>query len=488
MGFLVKLDSEERRKQRLFLKKHASQDIKKFDPKFLRAFSDVDSSEVAEETLGRVQRNSRWSQGQQKRKNRQRRDVLEDIPDPVDPDFEDLEKVIPSEVKDNVEAFVNEEEMRAIDDKITTLSDELEGLETVSSTSATSLAPGNDSLISHDMTDVDSSQLGHGCRATETSVDCTEEVYQDPHAWKVSKTAIDDQIRRLRHQLYVLKHVRKHLRNTRPNTLVTLEDYDYPESGESGFGPDFSSLDEILSNSGDHSSFAAEVSDFRDSSQRKIFPLDTGTHAGTLFINVEDTGQDSPNNKTNHRDEGEATFTEDREDVFEDVGSAEIDYDHIGMTPIAVDESSEVVIHSPAAVDESSEVVIQEGEDIIYGRDYDVDSDRGYSHSKNYMSGRRRSKGKKEKFDVFHHSSYNKARNKNRNKKNNRKNDDNDTTLDINGVRISSSDILSGRGRSESTLQFQFYPARESVPGRRQPSVIDNETSPTQPICWCDKK
>ena len=35
----------------------------------------------------------------------------------------------PGDVKDPVDAFVSEEEMRAIDDKIITLADELEGLE-----------------------------------------------------------------------------------------------------------------------------------------------------------------------------------------------------------------------------------------------------------------------------------------------------------------------------------------------------------------------
>lgn len=48
-------------------------------------------------------------------------------------------------------------------------------------------------------------KLRHGCRATGTSVDCTDEVYRDPHAWKMSKEAIDDKIRRLRHQLFMMK-------------------------------------------------------------------------------------------------------------------------------------------------------------------------------------------------------------------------------------------------------------------------------------------
>ncbi|XP_064106457.1 uncharacterized protein LOC135215549 isoform X2 [Macrobrachium nipponense] len=183
MGFLVKLDSEERRKQRLFLKKHVTQDLKKYDPKFLKAFSDVDSSEVAEETLGRVQRNSRWFNGSQRRKNRHRRSSIMDAPtfdddvvyDRIEEEEETEEDDETGIAKDEVDAFVSEEEMRAIDDKITTLADELQGLETVSSTSAT-VAPGNQSVPDHSTFGSDPVHLEHGCRATETSVDCTDEV------------------------------------------------------------------------------------------------------------------------------------------------------------------------------------------------------------------------------------------------------------------------------------------------------------------------
>lgn len=47
--------------------------------------------------------------------------------------------------------------------------------------------------------------IRHGCRVTGASVDCTDDVYHDPHAWKLSKFVIDQQIRRLRHQLIVMK-------------------------------------------------------------------------------------------------------------------------------------------------------------------------------------------------------------------------------------------------------------------------------------------
>lgn len=45
----------------------------------------------------------------------------------------------------------------------------------------------------------------HGCRVTGSTVGCADDVYRDPQAWRLSKVAIDHQIRRLRHQLIVMK-------------------------------------------------------------------------------------------------------------------------------------------------------------------------------------------------------------------------------------------------------------------------------------------
>lgn len=51
MGYLVRLDSAERRKQRTFLKKHLTQDLRTFNTKFIKVFSDVNSQELLEESM-----------------------------------------------------------------------------------------------------------------------------------------------------------------------------------------------------------------------------------------------------------------------------------------------------------------------------------------------------------------------------------------------------------------------------------------------------
>lgn len=471
MGFLVKLDSVERRKQRLFLKKHVSQDLKKYDPKFLKAFSDVDSSEVAEETLGRVQRNSRWFHGHHRRKNRYRRstlDSLTEMEDEMDYEEEEVAEEVEEEEeesgdsKDTVDVFVSEEEMRAIDDKIITLADELEGLETVSSTSATSLASGNQSFSDPPEIGIDSTQPEHGCRATETSVDCTDEVYQDPHAWKLSKAAIDDQIRRLRHQLFVLKDVRKHLRNSRPDSMG---DYDYDVSAGSDLAQNFNTLDvsHILTLGEGHSTPPTENENHLNSD--------------IPYTSVNNIYRNNTFNVSDHRtDDTEAHTESPTDDEYDEDTTENIEYEYqTDATPFAEEE-------------ETPEGVVQEGEEIIIGRDYDVDGSQSYRNIKNYMAERRRPKGRKDKFDIFRDTSQAKHRNKHRSRKNNRRVTDNETAMELDGSKPSSVDEHPARGQSQPTSQFQFYPIRESVPVHGQPSTIDNETAPKQPICWCDKR
>ncbi|XP_066967567.1 extracellular sulfatase Sulf-1 isoform X4 [Macrobrachium rosenbergii] len=462
MGFLVKLDSEERRKQRLFLKKHVTQDLKKYDPKFLKAFSDVDSSEVAEETLGRVQRNSRWFHGSQRRKNRHRRSSIMDAPtfdddvvyDGIEEEEEAEEDDDTSIAKDEVDAFVSEEEMRAIDDKITTLADELQGLETVSSTSAT-VAPGNQSVPDHSTFGSDPVHLEHGCRATETSVDCTDEVYLDPHAWKVSKAAIDDQIRRLRHQLFVLKDVRKHLRNTRPDSIGSEGDYDYEDNHE-----DYSDLDVRRILDENRSMPSTEGSGYVDKQQE--------------HKQFDEHIEPVPHNVSVHMIEESVVNTE---SPF--VG----EYDRDSSEGMDYEDSTET---TPITMEMDSFGGIVPGEDIIIGRDYDLGI-RGHK-DRNYIHGRKRPKSKKDKFDIFRDTPH-KNRNKNRNKKNGRKHDENETALELDGVKPSLVEDPTQRGHLEPASQFEFYPSRGSLPSHGQSSPIaDNETTPKQPICWCDKR
>ncbi|XP_068232834.1 extracellular sulfatase Sulf-1 [Palaemon carinicauda] len=462
MGFLVKLDSEERRKQRLFLKKHVTQDLKKYDPKFLKAFSDVDSSEVAEETLGRVQRNSRWLHGSQRKRNRHRRSSIMEVPafdddvvyDEIEED-EGTEEDVTRTSKDEVNAFVSEEEMRAIDDKIITLADELQGLETVSSTSAT-VAPGNQSLPDHSTFDSDPAHLEHGCRATETSVDCTDEVYLDPHAWKVSKAAIDDQIRRLRHQLFVLKDVRKHLRNTRPESVESEGDYAYEDNHE-----DYSDLD--VSRILDEVHSITEGSGYVERQQDRIEHTHFDGPIGTVHHNVSEYMTEELLANTESPFDGE----------YDDDSSEGLDYEDSTETTMTEEMGS------------LAEIV--PGEDIVIGRDYDVEETRGH-RDKNYIHGKRVTKGRKDKFDIFRNTPH-KNRNKNRNRKNGKKQYESETPVTADGRNPSLVEDPTQRGHLEPASQFEFYPSRGSLPSHGQSSPIaDNETTPKQPICWCDKR
>nr|XP_053644640.1 uncharacterized protein LOC128697155 [Cherax quadricarinatus] len=126
--------------------------------------------------------------------------------------------------EDVVDTFVIEEEIRDIDVTIDSLYDELESLENVSSSTATSDAAANVSALAASPTDLTPVDIRHGCRVTGTSVDCTDNVYHDPHAWRLSKVAIDQQIRRLRHQLFVMKDIRKHLQDSRPDSVTDEDD------------------------------------------------------------------------------------------------------------------------------------------------------------------------------------------------------------------------------------------------------------------------
>ncbi|XP_063850831.1 extracellular sulfatase Sulf-1-like isoform X2 [Scylla paramamosain] len=207
MGYLVRLDSAERRKQRTFLKKHLTQDLRTFNTKFIKVFSDVDSQELMEQSLLHVSGRKMLLPRSHHTSARQRRSTR---PEQVGAGHME---------EDVVDAFVKDEEIRDLDVTINTLSDELESLESniaatvVSANTSTSLPESHESLR-------------HGCRVTGSTVGCTDDVYRDPQAWRLSKVAIDQQIRRLRHQLIVMKDIRKHLRDARPDSLREYDDYE----------------------------------------------------------------------------------------------------------------------------------------------------------------------------------------------------------------------------------------------------------------------
>ena len=54
-------------------------------------------------------------------------------------------------------------------------------------------------------------------------VNCNETVYVDKAAWRSTRTIVNQQIRRLRSQLYELKEIRSHLKAKRPNNTVFAE-------------------------------------------------------------------------------------------------------------------------------------------------------------------------------------------------------------------------------------------------------------------------
>ncbi|XP_064106458.1 uncharacterized protein LOC135215550 [Macrobrachium nipponense] len=160
------------------------------------------------------------------------------------------------------------------------------------------------------------------------------------------------------------------------------------------------------------------------------------------------------------------------------------EYDGDSSEGVDYEDSTET---TPITVEMDSFGGIVPGEDIIIGRDYDLEGIRGHK-DRNYIHGRRRSKGKKEKFDIFRDTPH-KNRNKNRNKKNGRKQEiQNETALELDGVKPSLVEDPTERGHLEPASQFEFYPSRGSLPSHGQSSPIaDNETTPKQPICWCDK-
>ncbi|KAK4299697.1 hypothetical protein Pmani_028044 [Petrolisthes manimaculis] len=221
MGYLVKLDSAERRKQRMFLKKHVTQDLRKIGAKFIKVFNDVDSSEFMETNVrmpGNI--HPRYLNTRRRRRSIGSEGVIGPMHEGY-PQYDNSDE-------DEVDAFVKDEEIRDLEVTIDSISDELESLESVSN----SAGSGNLSLLVTTPTGEKVEGVHAGCRVRGSAVNCTNDVYHNPQAWRISKDAIDQQIRRLRHQLVVMKDIRKHLRAARPDSMNNTEEYsDYEDEG-----------------------------------------------------------------------------------------------------------------------------------------------------------------------------------------------------------------------------------------------------------------
>ncbi|XP_021924162.1 extracellular sulfatase SULF-1 homolog isoform X2 [Zootermopsis nevadensis] len=208
--FYTRLEPNERRMQRQFLRGHVNKDIKDYRPKFLRtvqakpstadfnltdflrqASSTVDSATMADLI-------DRYNSEQVRKANRRgKRDTLEHVTDSIMKDIQkDIEK-------------------------------ELHGLQ------VSQAAEDSNSNISSAENMI---QLA-GCLVTPTrNVNCSAAVYKDLPTWRTSKNNIDGAIRKLLAQVEALKEIRRHLRQKRPLDTTSydasLEDAD--EDGNDG--------------------------------------------------------------------------------------------------------------------------------------------------------------------------------------------------------------------------------------------------------------
>jgi extracellular sulfatase Sulf len=195
--FYTRLEPDERRMQRQFLRGHVNKDLKDYRPKFLRtvqvkqfaaevdlpdflrlASSTVDSATMAD-LFARYN-----SENVRKANRRGKRDALEHVTDSIMKDIQkDIEK-------------------------------ELNGLQ-VSEAAEDSNINGStaENLI----------QLA-GCVVTPTrNVNCSAAVYKDLPTWRTSKNNIDGAIRKLLAQVEALKEIRRHLRQKRPQDTTSYD-------------------------------------------------------------------------------------------------------------------------------------------------------------------------------------------------------------------------------------------------------------------------
>ncbi|XP_069960332.1 trichohyalin [Cherax quadricarinatus] len=266
--------------------------------------------------------------------------------------------------EDVVDTFVIEEEIRDIDVTIDSLYDELESLENVSSSTVTSDAAANVSALAASPTDLTPVDIRHGCRVTGTSVDCTDNVYHDPHAWRLSKVAIDQQIRRLRHQLFVMKDIRKHLQDSRPDS-VTDEDDSVTDIDDS-MPDDYEEYADEREASGDFDLIIGESDADQDDDNTTSASKDPSVFDNAYSTEDEDSSyNDTLFNSSEHHGE-EESYTSEESDTGSDDEDGDIiigrDYD---MENERHDISNEDTSHMNIETLDNDQTIVEESEPVL---------------------------------------------------------------------------------------------------------------------------
>ena len=84
------------------------------------------------------------------------------------------------------------------------------------------------------------------CSISENQVNCNQTVYNNKAAWRSTRTHINQQIRRLRSQLFELKEIRSHLKAKRPNNVFA----EYPAQIDmEELDQDLTEVEDVLANS-----------------------------------------------------------------------------------------------------------------------------------------------------------------------------------------------------------------------------------------------
>nr|CAD7437459.1 unnamed protein product [Timema bartmani] len=91
----------------------------------------------------------------------------------------------------------------------------------------------------------ETNEIPGGCMVYPGGVNCSNVVYEDPRVWRSSRNNVEEQIRKLRMQLDTLKEIRRHLRAKRPQHSsydASNEEDDNEEEGDK----ELESIDEEL--------------------------------------------------------------------------------------------------------------------------------------------------------------------------------------------------------------------------------------------------
>ncbi|PSN47730.1 hypothetical protein C0J52_04607 [Blattella germanica] len=202
-GFIyTRLEPDERRMQRQFLRGHINKDIKDLRPKFLRTLqtpTEVDLPDFLRQTAGVIDQAAmvdliaRYNSEHIRKTNRRgKRDTLDHLTESIMKDIEkDIEK-------------------------------ELHGLKESEN--------GKNSMTNS--SDAENMVQLAGCMVSSSkNVNCSSAVYEDLPTWRTSKNNIDGAIRKLLAQVEALKEIRRHLRQKRPHD-VTSYDASHEETEE----------------------------------------------------------------------------------------------------------------------------------------------------------------------------------------------------------------------------------------------------------------